>query len=325
MELISFRIITKVFIFVTTLYGGSVVSQSMPALAENQLVLPEKAWSIQFFWQGDSVNSKWEPHTAMLIPVKLKNCPKQFFMQFDLGSPYSLLYKDKLDAIESKYPKAIQLNVSTDKLVNFSFVIGKMPVLAKEIVVKQFESSTINWSNKSVEIIGTLGADLIDNNIVVIDYPDEKLIISKSISAKLLTHLELNDFIYAGRRVLLPANIQGKPTVLYFDTGSSMFELLTTKKICESLSIPNGEIIQSKVKSWDKYLIANSLASNDSIQISDTKIPIHYATYIEGVSSSQIEQMTKMGIGGMTGNKLFLDYKLILDTKSKKFGIIRSR
>jgi hypothetical protein len=31
--------------------------------------------------------------------------------------------------------------------------------------------------------------------------------------------------------------------------------------------------------------------------------------------------MLKMGIGGMTGNKLFSDYILILDTKLKMFGI----
>jgi hypothetical protein len=31
--------------------------------------------------------------------------------------------------------------------------------------------------------------------------------------------------------------------------------------------------------------------------------------------------MLRMGIGGMTGNKLFLHYILVLDTKNKKFGL----
>lgn len=319
------RSITAAFIFCTIIYNDAASSQSIPGLAENKLLLPAKNYSIPFHWQGDSANATWEPHTAMLIPVKLKNCPKQFFMQFDLGSPSSLLYKNKLLAIQSKYPKAMQVSDSTGKLVQFSFTAGKMPVIAKEIVVKQFDSSAINWSSNSVEIIGTVGADFIDNKTVVIDYPKKTLSISPTIPAKLLPHLALNDFMYAGRRVLLPANIQGKPAMLYFDTGSSMYELLTSKKVCESLAIPNSQVTQRKVRSWDKYLTANSLPSSDSIQIGNTKIRLHYSTYIEGISPAQVEQMMKMGIGGMTGNKIFLDYKLVLDTKNKKFGLIPSR
>jgi hypothetical protein len=320
------RTLTVAFIFGSAIFGHSAKAQSMPGLAENQLLLPAKTLSIPFYWQGDTVNSKWEPYTAILIPVKLKNCPKQFFMQFDLGHPYSLFYKNKLLAIQSKYPKAIQVNQSTEKLLNFSFETGEIPVLAKEIVVKQFDSSTVNWINKtSVEIIGTIGTDFIDGKTVIIDYPQKKLTISQSIPVQLMSHLALTDFIYIQRSIMLPTKVKGKQTVLFFDTGSSMYELLTDKNTAQSLAISNTEVIRSNVKSWDKYLTANSLATNDSIEIGGTTIPIHYATYMEGYSSSQLERMMKLGIGGMTGNKIFLDYKLILDTKHKKVGLIRSK
>ena len=112
--------------------------------------------------------------------------------------------------------------------------------------------------------------------------------------------------------------------MLYFDTGSSMYELLTDKKTSQSLAAPQSELIQSKVRSWDKILIANSLASNERIEIAGVQIKLRYSTYMEGVSNAQVEQMMKMGIGGMTGNKLFLNYKLILDTKNKQFGLVPS-
>lgn len=121
----------------------------------------------------------------------------------------------------------------------------------------------------------------------------------------------------------MPAKINARETILYFDTGSSMYELLTNKETCEQLAIPNTRPGQFKVKSWDKFLTANTLASNDSIEIASTIIPIHSSTYIEGMSNAQIEYMAKMGIGGMTGNKLFLNYILILDTKNRKFGVIQ--
>ena len=297
-------------------------AQSMP---DNQLVLPAGTFSIPFCWQGDSIHSKWEPHSAILVPVKLAGCPRLFYMQFDLGSSYSLFYKNKLAAIQRKYPGIIPQDEPGGKLMNFPFEAGQVPIAAKEIAVKQFDSSTIDWDNKSsVEIIGTIGADLIDGRVIVIDYPLCKLTISQAIPAELMPDLSLADFTYAGRSVLLPVTLRDKQTLLYFDTGSSMYGLLTDKNTCRQLAIPDAELIQYKVRSWDRFLTANSLATNDSLEIAGAKIPIHYSTYIEGASSAQVAQMLKMGIGGMTGNKIFLGYKLVLDTKHKKFGLIRS-
>lgn len=313
-----------VVIFFAIMFHNIAKAQSIPNIPDNYLVLPTKAHSITFYWQGDTINSNWEEHTAILLPVQLNNCPKLFFMQFDLGSPYSLFYKNKLVSIQAKYPKAIPLKESDEKMTNYSFKIDKMPLLAKQIVIKQFDSSSINWADKnSIEIIGTIGADLIDGKVAIIDYPNNKLTISQTIPTKMESKFSSSDFIYTQRRILLPARIKGKQTMLYFDTGSSMYELLTNKKTAQSLAIDNSEPIQTKVKSWDKYLTANTVFTNDSIEISGIEIPIRKATFIDGISNSQVEQMMKMGIGGMTGNKLFLEYILILDTKNKKFGLVR--
>lgn len=299
--------------------------QPVPALPDNQLVLPAGTHAIPFHWQGDSILSKWEPHSAMLIPVKLAGCPRMFYMQFDLGSPYSLLYKNKLAAIQRKYPGAIPPDTANGKLVNFSFEAGEVPISAKEITVKQFDSSnTIREDKNSLEIIGTIGADLVDGKVIIIDYPQCRLTISAAIPAELMPELSLAGFTYAGRSVLLPVKLRGNQTMLYFDTGSSMYELLTDKNTCRQLAIPNTGLLHYQVRSWDKILSANSLATNDSLEIAGAKIPIHYVTYIEGVSDAQVAQMSKMGIGGMTGNKIFLEYKLVLDTGNKKFGLIRS-
>jgi hypothetical protein len=320
-----FKVITLGFILGAIFYAHTGKAQSFPNIEANHLVLPETSSTISFTWQGDSIHSKWEPYAAMLIPVKLKNCHKLFYMQFDLGSPSSMFYKNKLKAIHLKYPKTALVIETDNKLNNYSFKANKMTIFAKEIAVKQFDSSTINWNDKnSIEIIGTIGADLIDGKVVIIDYPQKKLILSQDIPAVLKSNLTLTDFIYVRRSILLPATILGSKKMLYFDTGSSMYELLTDKKTCESLAIPNTSLLQSNVQSWGKILTANSLATNESVEISEQKIPIRYATYVEGVSNSQIQQMMKMGIGGMTGNKLFLNVKLILDTKNKKFGVISS-
>ncbi len=260
----------------------------------NQMILPSKSYTISFKWQGDAIGSNWGVNAAMLIPVKLKNCPRLFYMQLDSGSPYSLLYQNKIDAIQSKYPASFPMKIMKGNLQNFSFKADNIPFFSKEIVVKQFDSTSINWDDEDgIEIIGTLGTDFIDGKVAIIDYPRCKLTITNAIPRKLLRRVKLNTFIYANRSILLPAKINERKTLLHFDTGSSMYELLTNKETCEKLAIPNTRPSVFKVKSWDKSLTANTLASNDSIEVASTIIPIHSSTYIEGVSTSQIEHMAK--------------------------------
>ena len=314
-------IIISAFIIACSFYGSPAHGQQMPALAPNYLSKPAKSYTLPFRWQPDTSNAIPEPHAAMLIPVKLPGCPRRFYMQFDLGAPYSLLYKNKLAAIQARYPKT-KLSTDSNRLLNVAFTAGNMPITASEMLLRQFDSSGMNWNRGAVEIIGTLGADLIDGSVAVIDYPARKITLAPAMPAKLSRAVSLSSFVYAGRRVLLPATVQGKSTLLYFDSGSSMFELLTDNKTSEAMAVPGAVALQRKMRSWDRFLIANSLPTLDSVELNGQKIRLHYTTYIDGTNAAQAAQMKQMGIGGMTGNKLFLDYKLILDTKNKKFGLL---
>jgi hypothetical protein len=88
------------------------------------------------------------------------------------------------------------------------------------------------------------------------------------------------------------------------------------------LAIPNTTTESYPVKSWGRTLTANTVATVDSLEMALLKLPIKKVTYIEGASDSQVQQMLKLGIDGMIGNKLFLNNILIIGTKTKKFGII---
>jgi len=295
-------------------------SQTTPQAVENKLHLPTTEYTIAFKWQGDSVLQQWEKHSAILIPVKLTGCPKTFYMQFDLGSPYTLFYQKKLQTITIKYPKVRATINSTTAAIDFS--LGKNKIRAEKITMRDFDNGNIDWSDNSPIIIGTLGVDIIDGKTMILDYPKQKLTISPEVVALPKSNTYTN-FTYVRRSIILPAKVNGKQTMLFFDTGSSRYSLLTDQKTVVALATSNGQLLTSKVSSWNKVLIANSLATSANIEISSQVIPIGYATYMEGVSSAQVDMMTKLGIGGMTGNKLFLSYKLILDTKNKKFALLK--
>jgi hypothetical protein len=311
----------KILVFITTVMYFLCSSVNAQSVTGNHLILPKDDYEIKFNWLGDSINSKWEPYSAMLIPVKLHGCPKKFYMQFDLGAPYSVLYDSKLKNIRAAYPGIIQFTDTSSIVTGLSFSIGKQKIMAPKITVKKYGTPGLNWSRNGMEIIGTIGTDMIEGKTLTINYPLKKMTVSNTIPAKILPRITLTDFMFVRNSILLPVIIKNKKTVLYFDTGSSAYELITSKDICLSLAATGAKPSQYKVKSWDKFLTANTIATNDSLVIAGQKIPIKYATFIEGADNSQVEQMIKLGMGGMTGNRLFLNNILVIDTRNRKFGI----
>lgn len=285
-------------------------AQEIPA---NQLVLPAGSYQIPFTWMAGDGNSD----AAMLIPVKLKGCPFTFYMQFDTGSPYSIFYRNKLVKVSRRYPEVTRMTDTTNRLHALRFDVGSMPVLANEISVQQFDSSGINWNKGAVNIIGTLGTDLIDNKLTGINYPEKQLLIGVEEDGQ----AAWSPLIYEQRRILLSASIKGKMSILFFDTGSSAFSLLTNEETARSLSVPGAVPASQQVGSWGRQLKAIQLVTADSIDMAGKKLAIHAVTYMEGVSEAQINMMKRTGIGGMTGNRLFLGSVLVLDTRKKRFYI----
>jgi hypothetical protein len=311
-------------IAITSLSINPAYSQIMPSATPGKLVLPADDLNIDFVWQGDTLNTQWEPHAALLIPVKLPGCPKVFYMQFDTGARLSLLYTEKVNDIRAKYSKSLGKD-SSSKLLNQQFSIASKNILAKEIVLRTQSGKGINWkNNKGIEVIGTLGMDLIENKVLVMNYPGKKLIIANAIPAGLNSQLKLSKFMLISNSILLPVELQQKKVILYFDSGSSAYELLTNKATCLALSTPDAKPVTQQVRSMDKMLTAVIYPTRDSITLASQKLPIKRATYMEGVSNSQVEQMMKLGMGGMTGNQLFINSILVIDTRNKQFGILSS-
>lgn len=287
------------------------------------LTLPDHQFEVPFLWKKDSMNERVEQYSAMLIPIKLPGCPKRFYMQFDVGAPYSLFYRNKIQAINNRYRLSEQVTDSTIRLKEFSFLTGNTKISARDIVVKPLGNSPINWDRNSIEIIGSLGVDFIGNSTICIDYPDKKIRIGYKIPDD--HTCMLTDFIYANRSIILPATIKGKKTMLFFDSGSSAFELLTSKEIAATLAVPGALPVTYPVSSWGRMLTAITYASNDSIEIASVKMPLNRVTCIEGTSDSDVKRMLQIGVEGMTGNKLFLHTTLVLDLMKKRFGIIKKK
>lgn len=310
------------FLFIGAI-GGYIYFKSAFRPAPSQLTISDKNASIPFLWQSDTINHEVNAYAAMLLPISLKGCPETYFMQFDLGAPTSLFYKNKLDAINKRYHNLVFQQKDTEsELLNFQFTLGNTLVNAKKIAAKQFEGSKIDWSDTMTkQIIGTIGTDFFENKVLVIDYQKNRLGLSDKIPDSLSTDNKLADFKFESRRVLLPAEINNEAVDIFFDSGTSAFELMTNKKTWERLAKKGAAVSRYTVRSWDNQLTLNTVATDDSITFHSFQVPLRHVTYVEGTSFFQRMLMKLGGVGGLTGNKLFINKMILLDAKNQKFGV----
>jgi hypothetical protein len=124
------------------------------------------------------------------------------------------------------------------------------------------------------------------------------------------------------RRVLLPAVVAGKETTLLFDTGSSAFELLTDRRTWRRLARTGASEEIVPVSSWGDTLLAHRIASDTRIELGGADLPLGRVTFIEGTGLMQNLLMRISGMGGMTGNRLFLDRILVLDLRQERYALI---
>jgi hypothetical protein len=322
MKIVKRILIAMALLIILGALGGYIYFKFAFRPPANELIRSSQDHSFPFRWDTTFMNNELNPYSAMLLPVTIPGCTPTFYMQFDLGSPVSLFYLNKLNAIHTRFNNmAVQHQNKKYYLQHYTFQIGAMPVTARQISVRQYDSTGIDWNSNKPVIIGTIGADLIEDKVVLLDYPRQTIYLSDTIPTAIADKVQLSPFTFEQRRLLLPAVIDHKKKNIFFDTGSSAFELLTDESTFSHLSKKGVPVDSFTVNSWNNTLYAFSAPTDYSIQFGTVQIPLNKLTYIKGTAFWQRALMKLSNIGGMTGNKLFVNKLLVLDTKNQRFGI----
>lgn len=295
------------FIIVTLTFSGTIFH------THAQLSLSaEQSCQTPFIWSGDTINGQWEPYAAMLVPVRLPASPTQFYMQFDLGATVSMLYREPIQAIHEQYPQLMPTVATT--VADFHLEIGEVTVTARRLAVE-------DGGDTSSTIIGTIGIDFIKHHSIVIDYPRQLLTIGAAVlqEADAPVHWEALEF--QGNRLFLPAVIGGKPNTLYFDSGSSAFELIASRETAEKLACPQSQPQTYDIRSWYGMMKAYSYRTEEEVTVGGLRLPILRVTWMEGADKAIEAQLRQAGIDGMVGNKLFLSHRLWLNLQDHTFAL----
>ncbi|WP_326983022.1 hypothetical protein VUJ46_00305 [Chryseobacterium sp. MYb264] len=179
----------------------------------NRLIISGISENSKITWIADGDNL----HSALLLPVRLKNINQTFYMQLDTGSPTTTFYQNPLKSIQKKF-----LPKGNFKELILSFNIDQMQVSSPYFSFIPY-GNEINFNNpKAISIIGTIGSDLLEKRIIVLNFKHHLCSFIKTIDEKGFCNFE-----FKKRKILIPATIGNEHLKLMYDSGTSGYELIT--------------------------------------------------------------------------------------------------
>ncbi|MFD2941342.1 hypothetical protein [Flavobacterium notoginsengisoli] len=311
MKLFKKVALTILTIILLSLLGGYFYFQKKFTPPQNYLNVSGRAENIPIKWISDNENQ----HEALLIPIQINGIDKTFYMQFDSGSPITVFYKKSLESISEKLSN--QINIDSEKnQISTGFSIGNMKVYSSFFEILNY-GSVIDFDNPdAANIIGTIGTDLLEKRIIMLDFKNSKCSFLEQIHEK-----DFTTFEFKKRKILIPSKIENENLKLLYDSGTSGYELIIQKEIWGKYKVKNSPIKVEKGNSWGNTLDVYSASAKKKIQFGNTVLNLSEVTYIEGTSELQKFLMKRSGMQGMIGNKLFLQHKLILDCKNEKYKL----
>jgi hypothetical protein len=286
---------------------------------------------INFDWDSTVINGQNFDKTAILIPLKIIGVPSKFVAQFDLGADVTMFYGNTLKPYLEKY-KFLHNKIINEGayqwLTDQSISLDKVVFNGIKIFIRKNygdETTADSVKTNTTKFIGTIGADFVQNKILVIDYKKNRLCIVDSLSNKITKSVKFISYKsdFKGR-VILPLEINNKILDAMFDTGSSMFGFISTKEnwieFCDTSNITKFE----KLNSWGKLIDVWESPLRNKLIIKGTGIEINNArlSFLNPTSEEINGFFIQSKISGLTGNVFFLDRCIILDFKNKKFGIL---
>ncbi|RZK21892.1 MAG: hypothetical protein EOO56_10465 [Hymenobacter sp.] len=285
---------------------------------------------IPFNWEGGTLAGRHFDKVAITVPVTLDNLPHKFKMQLDLGAVTTQVYGNAIAPYLEKYP-ALQAkldsarhfciqNQNNGKLAGVNLHLGKVDFGVRDLgYFKNFghKLTAKTLADKGEVHVGTLAPDLFQNRVLLIDYPHHRLCVLDNVPAA-YAGASFQPFKLKDGRIKIPLRINGQSEDLLFDTGSSLFALLTTRQ--QAVAMTTGAVQDSiKTSSWGEHYYVYGRRPRGAIYFGKTQLPsaLVYADNLHKFDKLYTEE----NVWGITGNAYFLHNTVIIDYKNRVFGV----
>jgi len=260
-----------------------------------------------FLWESDSMGGVFFDKYAMSIPAKIQGLPYTFTFQFDLGSNLTRLYSENIRSITAKHPGTDLKKITID--------FGDFTASTPLCYIEKDYGESIDLDNGKVSRIGTIGSDLFQDKVLIIDYPGKRFCISDTIPSAYQTKMTDIALDKHGR-IILPMLLNGRTFKVMFDNGSSIFSLLTSVNNIGTFSTEQ-DVDTLQVNAWGKPHLIIGRPMKDTMVLGGQSIS-GFRVYADQNDTGRTREYD-----AITGNALFWDKTVIIDLKNKKFGVKR--
>jgi hypothetical protein len=247
-----------------------------------------------------------------------------------MGSTYTMLYENSLQPYLDKYPQlSNKLERKRPKLMfwddskdfgDLQLALGSVPFTGSHVYIKRSYGRILNYdsiTNNSQKVIGTIGADLLQNHVVIIDYPNQRICILDTLPVAYNTTFSPFHLSRHGK-VLLQMKYNAQVYDVIFDTGSSIFSLLTSEERLYQFSGENnndtipivswGEVHQLIGRHMPGHILLNNIVFSNVEVYGDYRL--------------NDELLKEEKADAVTGNALFWNKTVVIDFKRKLFGVL---
>lgn len=286
----------------------------------HSFIEPDTLSFIDIKWVGDSYGPLKTDIGSFFVKVKLNGVDDSFYMQFDTGTSQTKLYGKTLNALKEKYP-SFELTKSESGnywLESATLSIGDVSLQADNLLVLP------NFGNAKIDtvftVLGTIGYDAIVGRKLILDFKNDRLAITtKDLKYLDITFTEIKVASLDRFPILIPAEVDGEKVQLSYDTGSSMFSLVVDNKKLQNIENAGSIDTLCCATSWGKSYDFYRRRLNSSIKIGGL---VEKRPYI--YSSNAMDQYSIFPnwlMMGLTGNKMFIDKVILIDTENNIFGV----
>jgi len=282
-----------------------------------------------FYWSLAEISGRHFDKAAMYLPISLDTVTEIHYSQFDLGSDATVLYQNNIRSI-SVY-NYLKFDSLTDAKTEKSFFtikdvelnIGKIKFGKRNVLgFYNYGQPIIRKKNAPVSenSIGTIGADIFQNKILVINFPNQTISVLDTTNSALENYFSFEKCKIENNRIMVPIILNGKTHFFMYDTGASLFPMMTSfnnwkeitnQKINDTLSITNfgnPVIMLGSIASKEINIGMNTL----------TDFVVYYEK--ENYFDKMFEQLK---CDGIIGNAFFFNKTICIDFKNKRFGIAK--
>lgn len=285
---------------------------------------PKIEWN-EFVWMESTFGEEYYSKAAILIPFRFNGINEDYYLQLDTEAS-SLLYGNSFYDVEPSY-RVIKKKDKRPYVVSIDGTLSKYVFTNENFGLLQDYGATLEELKESeYKLIGSLGLDFFKNRILIIDFSEEKFVIlnnQNDVPINIKKNSVFLDMKYKNNKIYLKSKIGAKNLSLIYDTGSSIFDIVTNKEIWTSLTnVKNDKDIKLlEVPSWGTIVQLKGARAENDWEIGDVIIEkpliFHEASGLENFNFKSIK------VDGLLGNAIFYDNHIItIDLINKKFGIM---